>query len=161
MVRTRQVLQVSKPHGIEGRNVIALMEREDVMSPMQLLFLKSYLDVTSPTFADSRKSALAAGYSEKQSEDFVHRLPSFVKNALDESGLLTKAIRNIEHFLDYDADPKIQADMTKFVATTLGKHRFNTRIEVDISSGGQPITGINYILPGQALPMSVANEMEE
>ena len=41
---------------------------------------------------------------------------------------------------------RIKADLSKFVAETLGRNNYSKRTETDITSDGEPIKGFNFIL---------------
>lgn len=64
---------------------------------------------------------------------------------------LMLADKNIEGILCLgvsDKDSlKVVADMSKFVKETLDKKNYSKKVENDITTGGEKILGINYILP--------------
>ena len=66
--------------------------------------------------------------------------------------MLAKAEQNIGEILaipqtDNEGMLRIKSDMTKFVAETLGRKNYARKTETDVTSGGKPISSINYLLP--------------
>jgi len=100
-----------------------------IADPRQIKFLEWYLDPKSDTFSNVKQSALRVGYSETYAENLSGQLPDWLSEKLGELQMLSKAERNLNHFLDFTKDPKIQADITKFVAERLGKSKYSQRNE--------------------------------
>ena len=42
---------------------------------------------------------------------------------------------------------KVVADVSKFVSETLGKKNYSKQVNTDLTTNGEKITGINYIIP--------------
>ena len=97
---------------------------QHIIDPRQNLFLELWLDPKSDTFSNALQSALKAGYSQEYSESLLARMPSWLSEKVSELNMLSKAERNLNKFLDLDKNPKIQADITKFVAERLGKKKY-------------------------------------
>lgn len=114
------------------------------LTPQQQKFLSAYLDPNSPTWSDAKNSAISAGYEELYAENLTHQMPIWLSDALQDTALVDKALNNLSVLLG-DEDKRIQADMTKFTLTRLAKKKFGD--SVDITSKGEAIKGINYIVP--------------
>ena len=109
------------------------------LDPRQKLFSDYYFDPESETFSNATKSALKAGYAEWYSTDIISRLPEWLKKKVEEFNretMLKKAERNINKFLDKDDDDKSQLEMTKFVASTIGKQHYSTKEADNANKGG-------------------------
>ena len=124
-----------------------------MFDPKQMLFIQYYFDPKSETFSNGMQSALKAGYAPDYAK--VITAPSvgleWVVDAFSEMDLVQKADRNIRHFLDLpeDSDSKlrVKSETTRFVAETLNKKKYSKRTDVDITSNGERIEAINYIVP--------------
>jgi len=88
---------------------------------------------------------LKAGYSDGYAEQLTSRLPNWLKESFDKlkrKGMLTKAENNLFKLLDLDEnDPRlvaIKADISKFVASRLGKAVYSERTELS-GKDGEPI----------------------
>lgn len=118
--------------------------------PRQQLFLKYYLDPKSKTFSNSYQSALKAGYEDEYAKVVLSKDLDWLSSIIKDEHLIKKAEKNLDIFLDGE-DEKIKADITKFVLTRLNKQKYSERTETDITSGGQVITGFNYIKPDERI----------
>ena len=59
-------------------------------------------------------------------------------------------IKEIIHLPISAEDPKVMkiiADTSIFVTETIGKNSYSKKQDVDVTTKGEPITGINYIVP--------------
>jgi len=110
--------------------------------PRQAVFLSYYLDPKSGTFSNAYQSAIKAKFSEEYAQNITGQMPTWLSEAISDQSMLSKAERNLDKFLDYQEDPKIQADITKFVAKGLGKAKYSERTETDITSKGEQLEGI-------------------
>lgn len=145
------------------------------LTPQQIDFLKYYTDPKSETFSNALQSALKAGYKQEYAENLTHLMPDWLSEAIGKrKRLLEKAEKALEETLDMPTEVvkwevsgyedgqkiyedvvktepalvKIKQDTAKFIASTIGKEDgYSTKQEVDLTSKGEKITGINYILP--------------
>jgi len=111
----------------------------------QIEFFRLYSDPKSLTFNKAGKSAVAAGFSESTGRQILKKCPPWFVKALEEMGLLKQAETNLAEFLAFDNNTsnntklRIKADITKYVASTLGREKYTTRVEnlnVDVSLSG-------------------------
>ena len=138
----------AKPKKIDGRRRV-----RSIFNPMQMLFIQYYFDPKSETFSNARESAVKAGFSESYAK--VMTAESFglkwVAEAFNEMDLINKADRNINNFLDLeessDSKLRVKSEITRFVAERLNKKKYSTKTETDITSNGERIDTINYIVP--------------
>ncbi len=105
------------------------------LTPQQIKFLEHYLDVKSDTFGNALQSALLAGYSQEYAESITTKNLKWLSEYGGDAKRLLKAERNLEQLLDQDEDLKVKADITKFVAGTLGKKKYSTRQELTGKDG--------------------------
>lgn len=98
--------------------------------PRQTLFLSYYLDPTSGTFSNALQSALKAGYSQEYSESITSQMPDWLSDKLGDLQMLSIAETNLLELLQQGEDIKVKADITKFVAKTLGKEKYSERQEI-------------------------------
>ncbi len=123
------------------------MTRSPNLDPRQALCWESYINPTSPTFADAKNSAIAAGYTASHAED-IKKLAWF-KSAERRVRLRDKGETVLEDMLDMPVvvekrasaasdvmimvtDPslvKIKQDTAKFAVERLGKEDWSTRQE--------------------------------
>ena len=54
-------------------------------------------------------------------------MPSWLSESIKDDYLLSKAESNLKEFLESDDDPKIKADITKFVAKGLNKSKWGDK----------------------------------
>jgi len=106
-------------------------DKNEKLDPQKLSFLAFYLDINSDTFGNALQSGLKAKYSQEYSENITSSMPKWLAENIGNTKLLNKAVRNLDKFLDDNKNKKIQADITKFVAKTLGRDKFGDRITVD------------------------------
>lgn len=102
---------------------------DNILTPQQELFLKSFLDPQSETFGNYMQSALKASYSKEYAECISYQMPKWLDNALEDSTLVRKALDNLSEFLGDEKNPNIRADMTKFTLSRLNKSKFSDRVE--------------------------------
>lgn len=102
------------------------------LDPRQELFASYYTDPTLPTFSNAYQSALKAGYSEEYAQNITREGNEWVSEIVRDLNRLKKAEENLDMFLNYGEDPKIQADITKFVAGTLGRKKYHSKSEQEI-----------------------------
>lgn len=119
------------------------------LSPKQIKFLESYLDIKSETFGNAYQSALKAGYSDEYAQNMTGQCPNWLSENISDAKLLLKAEKNINKLLDQDDDLKVKADLTKFVAGRLGKKKWSERQELSGPNGESlvVINGIKMIQP--------------
>jgi len=119
----------------------------DKLEPRQLLFLTHYLDPKSKTFSNAYQSALLAGFSEEYAQNMTGQMPDWLSESISDLKMLNKAEKNLDEFLDDKEDKKIKADITKFVASRLGKKKWSERQEHDHTTKGKEINGFNFLIP--------------
>lgn len=113
------------------------------LTPKQVLFLSNYNNPKSETFGNALQSALSAGYAREYAESIMSKnLDWMAENVGRRKRILEKAEKNLETLLDSE-DEKVQADMTKFVAKTLGKNDgYSDRTEITGKDGKELPTPI-------------------
>lgn len=113
---------------------------DKVLNPQQQKFLSYYLDPQSETFSNARQSALRAEYTQEYAENIMSLMPKWLKENLEDSGLIAKALANLSDFIDGESsepgERKIKWDATKFTLERLNK---KFKQSTDITSGGKPI----------------------
>ncbi len=121
------------------------MSGKNFLDPRQVAFLEYFFEPKSETFGNSLRSAIKAGYDEGYAEQLTSRMPNWLKESFDKlkrKGMLTKAENNLFKLLDLDEnDPRlvaIKADISKFVASRLGKAVYSERTELS-GKDGEPI----------------------
>jgi hypothetical protein len=105
--------------------------KSDVLTPKQAAFLAAYFDPKSPTFGTARGTAKAVGYSDEYADNIMALLPDWLSEHIGDMSMLHTAEENLKDFLDDKTDRRIQADITKFVASSLGKRKYSTKTEVE------------------------------
>ncbi len=111
--------------------------------PRQTLFLQYYLDPKSDTFSNALQSALKVGYTQEYAENITSIMPKWLSENIGRFGMLDKAEKNLLEFLEMETekDPKlvsIKADISKFIASRLGKSHYSERQELS-GSDGKPL----------------------
>lgn len=120
------------------------------LTPQQELFLKGYLDPQSETFSNAKQSALQAGYKKEYAENITNLMPQWLREGLQDTGLISKALSNLSDFIDSSSDDsvdkKIKYDASKFVLERLNP-KFKQKSELDgkLKLEIQPITGMKII----------------
>jgi len=123
------------------------MSKSLELKPKQSAFLRNYLDIDSPTFGNAMQSAIAAGYEKTYAQNILGEDSLWLNKALSDQEMLQKVDRNINTLLDQDKDLRVKNDMTKFIAERLNRKKYGQTKNVDITTNGEPITGIQYIIP--------------
>jgi len=113
------------------------------LDPRQTKFLENYLDPKSKTFSNALQSALSAGYSQEYAESITAQMPQWFEANVRRTGMLDKAEKNLFEILKMgdikDKDLlRIKADISKFVASRLGKKFYSDRQEVT-GKDGEPL----------------------
>ena len=110
------------------------------LTPQQIDFLKNYTDPKSETFSNALQSALKAGYSQEYSENITNLMPDWLsENIGRRKRMLSKAENRLEALIDSD-DERVSADVSKFIAKTIGKDEgYSDKQEVEHSGE------INYV----------------
>ena len=108
-----------------------------VLDPRQTLFLQNYLDPKSKTFSNALQSALESGYSDNYAQQIASIGNEWLTDFNRRNKMLDKAESNLFEFLQMETvdDTKlvgIKADITKFVASRLGKKHYSDRTEIDV-----------------------------
>lgn len=116
-----------------------------VPDPRQSNFLANYLDINSETYSNALQSALRAGYSQEYAENITSTMPVWLSESMGKNKRLQKAEKILDRILELDALDeagnldnqalKTQADIAKFIASTVGKKDYSTRSEVTGKDG--------------------------
>ena len=120
---------------------------DSFLNPKQELFLKYYLDPSSETFSNVTQSGIKAGYDDSYAEQLVARMPGWLEDAIGDAKRMRLAENNLHALMEQNDDVKVKADMTKFALSTMGRRKYSTRTETDVTSKGESISQINYIVP--------------
>lgn len=118
------------------------------LDPRQKLCWDYYVNPKSEMFGNAYGSAVKAGYEEYYARTITST--EWFREKVRRMNLLGKAENVLEKTLEYQAvteDGKIDSaiarvalDAAKFVASTQGKEAgYTTKVETDITTGGQPI----------------------
>jgi hypothetical protein len=122
-----------------------------IFNPRQLLFITLYFDPSSETFGNALQSALKAGYSKDYSECITGMELEWLAEASKDMNIVSKAEKNLSHFLDLDEDSdsklRVKSENTRFALERLNKKKYSSKTETDITSNGERIEAINYIVP--------------
>ncbi len=115
------------------------------LDPRQKLCWDYYINPDSETFSNAYRSALKAGFEDSTALNITVD-PWFVEksrtlNMLDKAEKVLNDV--LEDIRSDDKILKIKQDTAKFVAGTVGKYSQ----KVDITSKGEKVMGINYIVP--------------
>lgn len=116
-----------------------------VFNPRQQRFLALYLDPKSDTRGNALQSALKAGFKQEYAEVILNKDLTWVSEGVGKDKMLEKAERNLDEFLDLDPwitqknkdgdeykkysseTLKVKADVTKFVAGTVGRLKYGSK----------------------------------
>jgi hypothetical protein len=138
-----------------------MAKRKSILGPRQTKFLTYYVDPKSETYANALQSALKAGFAQEYAESLTYQLPDWLSDSLGTNKMLVKAERNLDEFLDLETTEtrftkngdeyektnteilKVKADVTKFVASTVGKAKYNPK-EAEQVPQHQTVVIINY-----------------
>lgn len=128
--------------------------------PRQQVAWDFYIETVLAGCPNALQSALKAGYAPSQADKITvtlwwkERLAGLVRK-----DMLTKAEKVLDRTLSYNPDndegePKadllrIQTDVAKHITKTLGKEHYSEKVELDHTSGGEPIKSIVYVVPKQ------------
>lgn len=116
-----------------------------ILTPQQEEFLKNYLDPQSETWSDAYNSAIKAKYSIEYAESIRNQGVKWIDEAIQDSDLLQKALKNLKDFLGDKETKNIQWDASKFVLERLGKKKFSTKGEDATEKLAEKITGMRII----------------
>ncbi len=118
-----------------------------------------YVGTVTKGEANAYESAIKAGYSEDHSRNIT--MQGWFKERserLKRKDMLSDAEKVLQKTMKYlteDAEGKVkvdllrvQVDAAKHLTSTLGKNDgYSTKNETDVTSGGEKIIGINYVVP--------------
>lgn len=105
------------------------------LTPQQVDFIKYYNNPDSETYNNAYRSAIKAGFSEEYAQVITSRSLEWMSESVGRrKRMLNEAERKLEKLLGSD-DEKIQADIAKFVAKTIGKKDWSERQEVTGADG--------------------------
>jgi len=130
--------------------------------PRQIQFVVNYSNPNSKTFGNALQSALAAGYSQEYAESITHQMPDWLSEILgNRQKMLYQAERVLAETLEEPKEEqamgmwgpifdkktkkpimrrnvhimKLKVDTAKFVASTVGKKHYSSRIEMTGADG--------------------------
>lgn len=113
------------------------------LDPRQAAFKEYYLTPESETFGNALRSAIRAGFSEDYAKTILNQGTSWVAEIIRDANRLAKAEKVLDKSLSF-IDSKdvgknrIAQDSAKFIAKTLGKHKYSERTELT-GEGGSSI----------------------
>lgn len=114
------------------------MANQYEVDPRQALFLTNYLDPKSKTFANAKQSAISAGYSEEYAKVIMNKDSDWLSENVNLAKMLNKAEKNIEKLLDEQEDKRLLLEVSKLVATRIGKNKWSERQE-HTGAGGEDL----------------------
>lgn len=132
-------------------------KKKDLLDPRQTKFLSLYLDPKSTTYSNALQSALKAGYAQEYAENLTGQMPNWLSENVGKDKMLIKAERNLDEFLDLETTVitqsgftktnteilKVKADVTKFVASTVGRARYGGKEDPLVERPHQTLIIIN------------------
>lgn len=113
------------------------------------LFKAFYTDPKSEGFANCRRSAIMAGYSEEYADTITYQMPKWLEELLEDDAMmradmLRRAQKNIKEVLTTNPDTieekKIWYKASEYVTGTLGKDHYSTRQEITGKDGRRLFT---------------------
>lgn len=121
------------------------------LDPRQKLCWDYYIDPKSETFSNAYQSALKAGYTDESSQ--VITAEKWFSEKVRTLNMLDKAETVLNKVLEMNPKTndkllKIQQDTAKFVAETVGKHKYSKRTELTGADGKdlpQPIMKLDVL----------------
>jgi hypothetical protein len=123
-------------------------KKENFLTPQQQLFLSSYTDPKSPTFANAYQSALKANYSKDYAENITGQLPEWLSENLGDMRRLRKAEKNLEEVQNLpvvNEEGKVDVQLVGarskvdiFLAERLDKNKYSPRAELT-GNNGKPL----------------------
>jgi len=108
------------------------------------LFKAYYTDPKSDGFANCRRSAIMAGYSEEYADTITYQMPKWLEELLEDDAMmradmLKRAQKNIKEVLNSEPTTKDDKNLwykaSEYVSGTLGKDYYSTRQEVTGADG--------------------------
>lgn len=124
------------------------------LNPQQAEFLANYTNPNSDTFGNALQSALRAKYSQEYAESITAKMPDWLAENVGDIKRLKKAEKVLDKILEMDAIDqegkldnqllKTQADVSKFVGSTIGKKKYSTRNELTGANGSE-LKGITIV----------------
>lgn len=135
------------------------------------LFRCFYTDPKSEGFANCRRSAIMAGYSEEYADTITYQMPKWLEELLEDDAMmradmLRRAQKNIKEVLNSEPetneDKKIWYKASEYVSGTLGKDFYSTRQEVTGADGKRLFTNeqrATAVLPVESLFKGVAKPL--
>lgn len=130
----------SKPPNPNGAN-------QYLLDPRQLACWNFYIDPKSATFGNGTQSAIKAGYEPDYADQIT--TVDWFKGKVRRLNMLGKAEKVLEKALDYETDSigddgktkvqvdllRVQTDVAKTVATTLGKDEgYSSKIQIEATT---------------------------
>lgn len=125
------------------------------------LFRAFYTDPKSEGFANCRRSAIMAGYSEEYADTITYQMPKWLEELLEDDAMmradmLRRAQKNIKEVLhstpENNEDKKIWYKASEYVSGTLGKDFYSTRQEVTGADGRRLFS--NETRDGAKMPLA-------
>jgi propanediol dehydratase small subunit len=126
------------------------------LNPQQAEFLANYTNPNSDTFGNAKQSALRAKYSEEYSDNIMALMPDWLESNIGDYRRLKKAEKVLDKVLEMEAVDqegkldnqllKTQADVAKFVGSTIGKKKYSTRNELTGANGEKLLVMPNELI---------------
>ena len=131
---------MGKPSNPNGSN-------QYLLDPRQLACWNFYIDPKSATFGNGTQSAIKAGYEPDYADQIT--TVDWFKGKVRRLNMLGKAEKVLEKALDYETDSigddgktkvqvdllRVQTDVAKTVATTLGKDEgYSSKIQIEATT---------------------------
>ncbi len=119
--------------------------KSDVTDPRQVDFLIFYLDPKSETYGNALQSGLRAKFSQEYSENITRKMPSWLNEEIGRLNFMKKVEDHFNEILEMPVTKKVfkgkgknrkatitydvkrikeKTDVSKFVASTLGRKRY-------------------------------------
>jgi hypothetical protein len=120
-------------------------DRVPTIDPRQAAFKIYYIDPNSDSFANARRSAIRAGYSEQYADNITIQQPKWLADILQDTAimraeLLALSERNLKSVVSEDKPDdkdmkKIWVQTSQYVSGTLGREHYSTRQELTGKDG--------------------------
>lgn len=118
---------------------------DKILTPQQELYLEKYTNPKSPTFGNSTRSAIEAGYSPSYAENIHHLMPEWLADYLTDFRRLKRAEKNLDEVQGIEIvneegkpDPQLIEKRTKvdfFILERLNKQKYSSRTELTGKDG--------------------------
>ena len=111
------------------------------LTPQQQQFKEYYLNPSSETFGNAKRSALKAGYSENYSNNLTGQGSEWIDGLIRDYKMLAAAEAALAEALDHVGEDaqhkKIKVDVAKFVAKGMAKDKYSDKVIQDNNLSGE------------------------